>query len=259
MKTNRNAHTEWTDQLSGFLDGDLDTEAFAAVEEHLAGCGPCRRVLEELEMVVSGAGALGGLEPPRDLWAGIAATLRAPLPEPETETRVLPFPSPPEAAGPRARSGSSGARARADAPARVALSRPQLIAASVALIAVSSMATWLAGPGLGARAASEGAPTSTARGELSMAATVDAAPVADLADEVAALERTLAEARAVLDPNTIRILERNLAVIESAIDDSRRALAIDPENAFLANHLERVYERKLEYLKEAVRVTEWTG
>jgi len=95
MKTNRNAHTEWTDQLSGFLDGDLDTEAFAAVEEHLAGCGPCRRVLEELERVVSGAGALGGLEPPRDLWAGIAATLRAPLPEPETETRVLPFPSPP--------------------------------------------------------------------------------------------------------------------------------------------------------------------
>jgi len=92
-----------------------------------------------------------------------------------------------------------------------------------------------------------------------MAATVDAAPVADLADEVAVLERTLAEARAVLDPNTIRILERNLAVIESAIDDSRRALAIDPENAFLANHLERVYERKLEYLREAVRVTEWTG
>ncbi|KPJ79232.1 MAG: hypothetical protein AMS19_11625, partial [Gemmatimonas sp. SG8_23] len=66
------------------------------------------------------------------------------------------------------------------------------------------------------------------------------------------------EAREVLDPNTVRILERNLSVIEQAIEDSRQALAQDPENEFLAAHLERVYERKLSYLREAARVAEWS-
>ena len=55
-----------------------------------------------------------------------------------------------------------------------------------------------------------------------------------------------------------RVLERNLAVIEQAIEDSRLALEQDPGNEFLAAHLERVYERKVEYLREAARVAEWS-
>lgn len=261
MKMDRNAHTEWTDLLSGFLDGDLDAATFEALEEHLAGCGACRLVLEELQAVVAGAGALGGIEPPRDLWAGIAATLRAPAPEPESETRVIAFPSPPEVSGtgPRPVTGASVGQERRDAPRRVVLSRPQLAAASIALVAISSMATWVAGPGLGVRTAPDARPASVAGGDVSMAAVGDVAVAPELAEEVASLERTLAEARAVLDPNTVRVLERNLAVIEGAIEDSRRALEIDPGNAFLAHHLERVYERKREYLREAVRAAEWTG
>ena len=55
------------------------------------------------------------------------------------------------------------------------------------------------------------------------------------------------------------MLERNLSVIEQAITDSQRALALDPENDFLSEHLERVYERKLTYLRDAARVIEWAG
>jgi hypothetical protein len=55
------------------------------------------------------------------------------------------------------------------------------------------------------------------------------------------------------------VLERNLGVIEQAIVDSREALALDPGNAFLSEHLERMYRRKLVYLQDAVRVSQWSG
>ena len=55
----------------------------------------------------------------------------------------------------------------------------------------------------------------------------------------------------------MRVLDRNLGVIQQAIEDSRRALAQDPGNEFLASHLERVYQRKLEYLRDAAQVAEW--
>ena len=84
-------------------------------------------------------------------------------------------------------------------------------------------------------------------------------PSSDIADELAALERTLEEARSVLDPNTVRVLERNLGVIEQAIEDSMLALQQDPGNEFLAAHLDRVYERKLTYLRDAARVAEWSS
>ena len=86
-----------------------------------------------------------------------------------------------------------------------------------------------------------------------------AVPDDALSDELASLEEVLEGARSSLDPNTVRVIERNLAVIEQAIADSQQALALDPENEFLTEHLERVYERKIEYLRDAARVVAWAG
>jgi hypothetical protein len=77
-----------------------------------------------------------------------------------------------------------------------------------------------------------------------------------MAEELAALEEILRSAEGVLDPNTVRVIERSLGVIEQAIADSREALAQDPGNAFLAEHLERMYRRKLLYLQDAVSLAE---
>ena len=68
--------------------------------------------------------------------------------------------------------------------------------------------------------------------------------------------QVLAEARTRLDPGTVRILEKNLQVIERAIDDSKRALAVDPENAFLKDHLAGAYREKASYLREATDLVE---
>jgi anti-sigma factor RsiW len=239
-------HTEWTDRLSAYIDGDLEPVDRRAVEEHLAGCGECRQVLEELRAVVSKAGDLPERHLERDLWAGIAATIQAPIGRDGGGSKVIALPIARRHAEPETGRVSTSYR----------FTRPQLAAASIALIAVSSLVTWAAGPGLGVRAAGDASPALLEN--LAFATGSEGAPPA-LAEELQLLERALAESASALDPNTVRVLERNLAVIEQAIVDSRRALEMDPGNDFLSEHLERVYERKLSYLRDAARVAEWSS
>lgn len=267
MSTSRNGHEVWTDRLTAFLDGGLEAGERAEVDAHLAECGDCRQVLAELREVKRRAAGLGPIEPSRDLWDGIAATIEAPAAEVRSDdARVIAFPGAgagegatvgagdgPEV-GPAGRGvGAAQARTRR----RLSLSLPQLAAASLVLVAVSSAVTWSAvwARDGGAAPVVEGPSVEAEDGVFVPVSTV-VEPPADLARELASLEGALASARDVLDPNTVRVLERNLGIIEQAIQDSQRALAQDPENDFLVEHLQRVYQRKLEYLREAARVVE---
>jgi hypothetical protein len=190
---------------------------------------------------VDEADELGEIEPPRDLWPDIAASIRSRMQTPEDDPQVIPLPG-------------SRTRLATAVPHRIELSRRGLIAASVVLVALSATATWWAGRMSDPVAQNLGF---SASGAVSPAAG-GAAPEA-MAGELAVLEDVMASARSVLDPNTVRVLERNLGVIEQAIADSREALAQDPGNAFLAQHLERMYRRKLVYLQDAVRLVEFGG
>jgi anti-sigma factor RsiW len=233
---------EWTARLSGYLSDELSSADKLAVEAHLSSCDDCNAALRDLARVVAEAGGLGDIEPRRDLWPGIAEAIASNGNDP----RVIAFP------------GSRPANA-ASAPGRVELSRRGLIAASVALIALSGTAAWFAGRSTTvADVPSAAAPLAPGSGAVSPVAGDQAAPVA-MAGELAILEDVLTSARSVLDPNTVRVLERNLGVIEQAIADSREALAQDPGNTFLAQHLERMYRRKLVYLQDAVRLVEFGG
>lgn len=236
-------HREWTDRFSDYLAGALDEPARADVDRHLAECGPCREILAGLRGVVARAEEAGDVEPPRDLWPGIEEALadaRASIERARRED-VIALPTP---QGRRARTG------RRLTPARLA-------AAAVVLVAVTAGTTWhLASraPASGGDAVGMTAPGSDATRMV----TADAVPPG-LADQVAALEEALDSARETMDPNTVLVLERNLTAIERAIADSKQALALDPGNAFLAEHLERMYERKLVYLQDVARVVEWAG
>ncbi len=235
-------HTEWTDRFSDYLAGELLEEEHRAIEDHLADCGGCRTALEQLREVVGWAGSLAELQPSRDLWGGIAATIQAPAPTLEPhDAKVIALPT------------AGAAEMRVGVP-RFAFTAPQLIAASLALIAVSAVATWSAGPALGVR------PVTASFGESAVTMVSDAVTLPEgMAAELSGLESALNEARSALDSNTVRILERNLAVIEQAIEDSRNALSQDPGNEFLSAHLQRVYQRKLVYLRDATHVVEWAS
>jgi len=69
--------------------------------------------------------------------------------------------------------------------------------------------------------------------------------------EVARLEEMLDRNRDQLDPETTRVLEKNLSVIDRAIQESVRALEADPGNRFLESHLARSMEIRANYLREA--------
>jgi hypothetical protein len=146
------------------------------------------------------------------------------------------------------------------APGLAAVRRARLAVAAAGLVAVSVGATWWVAD---ARAGAAGVDQVASLGAAPVAGPVRPAaegmPPADLASELAALEEVLDVARGALDPNTVRVLERNLGVIERAIADSRLALEVDPGNAFLTEHLERIYRRKLLYLRDVVQVVQWEG
>lgn len=234
-------HEHWIDRLSDYMDRDMAEDDRAALEAHVAECAACREALADLRQIVARAHRLGALVPSRDLWPGIAAVIAAPLKA--GSATVIPLPT--------------ALHAQA-APPGLFLTRRQLAAAAVVLMLISATATWIAGPGIAVRQASGVAAAAVPASEALFASDVSEAP-AGLADELQQLESVLLDVGGRLDANTLRIIENNLAVIDRAIEDSRRALAVDPESDFLEEHLARVWERKLDYLQGVVRVVEWAG
>jgi hypothetical protein len=59
-----------------------------------------------------------------------------------------------------------------------------------------------------------------------------------------------------LDPATVELLQRNLTIIEGAIEEIRAALADDPENAGLNRLLTAEYQRRGDVLRRAARLAD---
>lgn len=209
---------QWTDSLSDYLDDELGRAERAALEAHLAGCAACRGVLDELRQVVARAQTLEDRAPARDLWSGIAREI-------------------------------GRGRGAARAPARrFSFSVPQLLAASIALVLLSAGAVWLSV----ARRPASLAITPGAGGPARLAWASDPRYDAAIAELQAALDAGRRSGR--LDSTTIRVVEHNLAVIDTAIVQARRALAADPGSAYLNHHLADTMRRKLELLRQATAI-----
>ena len=78
-------------------------------------------------------------------------------------------------------------------------------------------------------------------------------------EAVADLEKILVEQRDALDPRTVVVIERNLAVIDEAIRQARAALDADPANTFLNSHLADARRRKLDLLRRATTLSSGAG
>jgi len=211
---------QWNDRLSDYIDDELTPEERAQFEAHLTTCRECTVTLDELREVVARAGALTPRPPAADLWPGI---------EPRLErAAVVPF-------QPRV------------AARRFSFTMPQLVAAGLALMVMSGGGVWVLQHG--GRATEGPAVAAFAPGSDGVAPASLADPRYD--EAIADLEQALQAGRADLDPGTVKILETNLDAIDQAIDESRRALAADPANVFLNNHLADARQRKLALLRRA--------
>lgn len=289
----------WTDRLSDFIDGELGPEAERALQAHLAQCAECARTADELRRVVASLGSLPDTPPEIDLWPGIEHRL--------TSRTVAASATPVISLEQRRR--------------RFSFTLPQLAAAGIAVVALSSMTVWLvlshgANPAAPAAAVATAQPTtspaapasrpaSPATGENNPAAGVPGAvpqarsqqlaasttpagsPRAAQAREgesgrvrsgaafasartrrtesaadrqydaaVADLQKIMRQHRSQLQPETIKAVEKSLNDIDKAIADARRALARDPADPYLNDHLAESMRLKLELLRQTAALVQ---
>ena len=79
------------------------------------------------------------------------------------------------------------------------------------------------------------------------------------AEDLARLEALVEEHRSELEPNTMRILEKNIGIIDRAIEESAAALLADPNNEYLIEHLSRSVRRKVGCLRDASAISGWSS
>ena len=137
------------------------------------------------------------------------------------------------------------------------LSWPQLAAAGLALVALSGGVSWYAARNAGAPTvatrAMRGGDGATDGATRPAASSGEAATPAngELAGELRQLEQVLASKRSELDPETVRTIEANLKIIDLATAQAQQALADDPANPYLQEHLSKTMKRKVEMLRQA--------
>ena len=231
----------WTDRLSEHVDGELAAEERTLLEAHLAICAACASTLDELRAVALAARALPERLPGEDLWPGVEARIAAFAREAH------------DLAGRRTRGagapGPAGFRSFPGARRGLVVSWQELAAAGLALVLLSGGAAWYV-----ARSARPGTPVTLASsggGDSARVARAASASAGVVDRELAQLERVLAEKRDELDPETVRTIESNLRIIDLASTQAREALAADPANPYLREHLSKTMKRKVELLREA--------
>ncbi len=227
-----NCH-EFELELGDFVDGTLAPDRGRAVEAHVRTCVRCRSVVADFTAIRGTARTLEPQMPAAHVWTQIAAAVeqeqRARRPD-----RALP------ATWWRLATG--------------ALAWRPLVAAA-AMVAVLVGGTWLAWYDASTRSGlrqAANAPATTGAGNES---TIDAD--VQLAEQhyssaIGDLEKVTKAEASSLDPETAKVMQANLAVIDQAIGQSREALKSEPANTVAQESLFDALRSKVQLLQDTV-------
>jgi anti-sigma factor RsiW len=199
--------------LDDYVDEALPAAERTAVDAHLTACAECRELVAGLRSVVAAVSTLKPVEPPPAAWKRIERTVR-----------------------------------RDNAEARTPW-WPWLAAAAVLVLATVA-GLRLAGvwhqPSPPDLAASAPAPDAKAiEAELLQAEQ-------HYQKAIAGLERIASAEKGSLDPQTASTLEKNLAVVDQAISESRAALKSQPDNEPAQMSLLENFKTKVALLQDTV-------
>ena len=234
----------WTDRLSEYLDDDLSIREKRELEAHLTTCAECSDTLKGFQDVVARARALVDVAPENDLWKGIAHSIASVAQE---DDQVIDL------------TARLGRVDPLEVDGRIRLSVSQLVAASLAMMIASGALAWSLRPMATGTLSVEALSVEATSGpaavvQASLPIEMDESYVQDLAR----LEELVEAHRSELAPNTLRILEKNLAIIDRAIEESSAALLAEPSNQYLREHLNRSVRRKVDYLRDASLISGWS-
>jgi len=246
--SDRTEHPEHIDfeLLNDYVDDRLDTKAIALIDKHLARCADCSDELASLRALVAATASLDkSVLPTDDIWADLEARIN------ERKSVVLRSAEP----------GESIASAEAERRPHRWRNGAWLAAAAVVLMALSSAVTAIVLRPTG---------TQIVKQPLDSSSTVpsrDPAPVLPASFRLAEgqytqtideLRLAVDAQRAHLNPETVRTVDRSLAVVDSAIAEARAALLADPSNRTLVDLLSASYQRKLDLLRRTSELSSRT-
>jgi anti-sigma factor RsiW len=228
-------------RLNDYVDGTLGPTERIDVDRHLAGCGECRALVDDLRAIGAGAASLEPRDPPARAWSRLERAIRL-----EEEHRQA----------------TEDARGSASSPRAFALSLSTggrtmwtwLAAAAAILVAVY----------VGVRYRPSVVPSTTP----AATAPAGSAPAADASSESVEAELRAAEEhydkafkgleqitnaeKGALDMQTAATLQKNLAVIDQAISESRAAVRAQPTSQPAQDSLMESFKAKLSLLQDTV-------
>lgn len=259
-------HDTWMERLSEYLDETMDRAEREAIEAHVDECPTCAGVLGDLRKIRAKARELVDAPVPKELWPRIERAIASGGATPIMAPRIVRM-----GGGP------------------FSFSLPQLLAACLVVAIVSGGAVFAV---LRNQAKVVSQPVRTASSPLTRGAntaprprsdastrepqspTIDAVPAVQMdqspavaaitaetphEEAISELRKALAKKRDQLDPGTVRTLETNLAIIDLAIDQAKRALVADSANTYVKEHLADTMRRKVELLQRATMLASSSG
>jgi anti-sigma factor ChrR (cupin superfamily) len=207
--------------LNDYVDGSLGPVERHGVDQHLAACAACRQLVEDLRAILRTAGELELREPPVRAWSRLERAIKM--------ENQAPYPV-----------SAPATRKRATAPVLAWL------AAAAAIVLATAVGLRYA-PGR-----TPGAPPVAAGGAVQSIETELRQAESHYENAIKGLEAIANTEQSELDPRTAATLQKNLAVIDQAISESRAAVRSQPASEPAQQSLIEGFKTKIGLLQDTV-------
>jgi len=222
--------------LNDYVDGSLGAAERSGVDQHLAGCAECRQLVEDLRGLLRTAGELELREPPVRAWARLERAIRMEEPRADRELGPRDVVTASAKAGPY----RTYATWLAAAAALILATMVGLRYAPTRHVDAPPTTTPGAGAPITANEAAQSVET-----ELRQAET-------HYEKAIKGLEVIANSEQSELDPRTAATLQKNLAVIDQAISESRAAVRAQPASEPAQQSLIEGFKTKIGLLQDTV-------
>ena len=202
----------YDERIGDYVDGTLAAGDLARLDAHLGACARCQAMVADLRAIRLVARSLEPHVPPPHVWRALAEATRSSRPS----------------------------------PLRAWLFGWQPVAATAMIAVMATALSWVGG-----RLATVGPPPSTIEA-ASSAAFIDVphdAAEAHYVSAIASLEEFTSVERATLEPAMVDVLDTGMTAIDTAIDQSRAALAVEPDSQIAQDSLFQALRNKVALLQ----------
>ncbi|HWW88071.1 MAG TPA: zf-HC2 domain-containing protein [Vicinamibacterales bacterium] len=223
-------------EINDYVDGSLEASEQKAIEQHLSDCATCRQLADDLRLVMKRASSLELREPPARAWTRIERAIQL---EPKAQ---------------RAFSWSLTRQQWAWLSAAAALVVATLVGVGVGVGPLSRFGFQSARSSPSSASSGTGGDSaSTSTGEVAQSVEVELQQAEQHYEKaIKGLEQIANAERGTLDPNTAATLQKNLAVIDQAISESRAAVRAEPTSEPAQTSLIESFKAKIGLLQDTV-------